>query len=154
MAGIVAWLTLNAFAYLAAPIFGLSFGPVAQFFGSLLLPNALISTQTWVGRAMFLAAALGWSLLYRRIGNNLPGTGWVQGLVFGIGIWIATAILLPLIGAVHPLSGLFGTIPGMSDPGLFGFGFAGSAGVTLSVVSHLVFGATLGVLVGSRVRTG
>lgn len=147
-AAVVAWLALNAFSYAAAPLFGISFGLVGAFFGSLLFPGSSPVTQVWVGRALFLVAAVIWSVVYRRVQPLLGGPGWFRGLVFGAAVWVVTGLLLPLLGAVHPLgANAFGAAAaGVAYPGWFGVGFDGGAGVALSVLAHLVFGMTLGVL--------
>lgn len=125
--GVVAWLALNAFVYVAAPLFGISIDFVGRFFGSLLVPRAAHVTQLWVGRALFLAAAIGWTALYRWVRTVFSGPGWLRGLLFGTAIWFVTALVLPLFGAVHALSGsAFGGFAGQGGiafPGFFGFGF-------------------------------
>lgn len=147
VAGVVAWLALNAFAYLAAPLFGLSFGEVGRFFGSLLLPGVSAAGQLWTGRALFLLAALVWAFVYRWARPSLSGPAWLRGFVFGSAIWVVSGLLLPLLGAVHPLSGSFTAgAGGGTFPGLFGLGFDGGAGVVLSLLSHQVFGVTVGLL--------
>lgn len=147
--GVVAWLALNAFVYFVAPLFGLSVGLVGRFFGSLLFPSAGTVTQVWIGRALLLGAALGWSVLYRRTGMNVTGPGWLRGLVFGTGIWVASALVLPLIGALHRV---YGSVSGVPFPGLFGVGFDGGAGVVLAVLAHAVFGMTLGAVTNAQAR--
>lgn len=152
--GVVAWLALNAFVYAAAPLFGISIDLAGRFFGSLLFPRAGDALQLWAGRALFLGAAIGWSFLYRWARTVLAGPGWLRGLLFGTAIWFVSALVLPLFGAVHPLSGsAFGPVVGQGSvafPGFLGLGFDGGAGVALSLLSHQVFGVTLGALMGGR----
>jgi hypothetical protein len=152
--GIVAWLALNAFTYAFAPLFGISFGTVSRFFGSILFPGSAAAVQAWAGRALFLGAAIGWSLVYRWARVYLSGPGWLRGLVFGTGVWVTSALVLPLFGAMHPLNGGgFPTAPspgGVPYPCFFGLGFDGGAGVALSLIGHQVFGATLGAVSGRR----
>lgn len=154
VAGAGAWLALNAFAYAAAPLFGISFGLTAGFFGSLLFPSIGTTVQLWIGRVVFFAAALGWSLVYRWAGRYLPGKGWFRGLLFGTGIWLISALALPLIGAIHPnIDSVFPPALGAVRspfPGLLGLGFAGVSGIVLSVLAHQVYGVTLGILTDIR----
>lgn len=155
LAGAAAWLVLNATVYILAPVLGVSLDQVARFFGSLLAPGAATTAQMWVGRAVLLAAAIGWSLLYPSAAQHLPGAGWLRGVVYGAGIWLVTALALPLIGAIHPNPGAFPPVPGAAGvafPGFLGVGFAGTSGLILSILAHLAFGATLGVLLGMRER--
>lgn len=153
-AGAAAWLALNAFAYIAAPLFGVSFGVTARFFGGFLLPGAAAGATALpsVGRIVFFGAALLWSLVYRGVVHYLPGPGWVRGLAFGAAIWLVSGLLLPLFGAIHPnLTAVLppGSAAGQASfPGLFGLGFAGASGVALSVLAHAVYGGTLGAIAG------
>lgn len=148
--GLAAWLVLNVTAYVAAWLMGIPVSPAARFLGSFLFPGAGEAVQLWTGRALFLAAALGWSLFYPRAARHLPGPGWLRGAIFGAGIWLVTGLVLPLIGAVHPGAGrLFAADPataGLPFPGLLGIGFAGIPGIVLSVLAHQAFGITLGAL--------
>lgn len=149
-AGTAAWVALNVFAYVAAPVLGVSFGLTGRFFGSFVLPAAGAAVQLWVGRIIFFAAALGWAFVYRWVVYYLSGTGWLRGLTFGAGIWLVSGLVLPLVSAVHP--GIENVLPsGMSRasfPGLLGIGFDGLSGIALSVTAHLVYGATLGAVIG------
>lgn len=123
-AGAAAWLALNAFVYIAAPLLGLSMGPVASFFGGLLLPASASPAQAWAGRVVLLLAALGWSLLYRVVGPHLPRPAWVRGVLYGAFIWLASVLVLPLIG----------------------FRLGRAAALALSALAHGVFGVTLAAI--------
>lgn len=146
VAGVAAWLVLNAFAYSVAPLFGVSFGSTADFFGSFVLPGAATPMRLWAGRAVFLVAALGWSLVYRGVGRYLPGGSWFRGLLFGAGIWLVSALLLPLFVVIHPAGGR------IDYPGLMGLGWRGASGVALSVLAHIAFGMTLGAVTSIQER--
>jgi len=155
LAGAAAWLVLNAVVYLLAPLLDVSPGTVARFFGSLVVPGAAATVQLWTGRAVVLGAALGWSLLYPAAARHLPGQGWLQGIVYGTGIWLLSALTLPLLGALHPSPGALPPAPaaaGVAFPGLLGLGFAGAAGLILSILAHQAFGATLGMLLAMQER--
>lgn len=148
--GGAAWLALNVTVYALARLLNVPVGEAGRFLGSFLFPDSASTAQLWAGRAVFLAAALGWSLLYPAVAVHLPGPGWFRGAVFGAGIWLVSTLILPLVGAFHPGVGqLFSSgsgSMGIPFPGLFGLGFAGSAGVALSVLAHQAFGITLGTL--------
>src|SRR5690625_5671810 len=96
VAGTVGWVALNVFAYIVAPVLGVSFGRSGVFFGSLLVPGAVAGTQIWVGRIVFFAAAVGWAFLYRSLADRLSGPGWLRGVMFGVGIWVVSGLMLPV----------------------------------------------------------
>lgn len=144
LAGGVAWLALNALVYAAAPLLGVSRGAVAPFFGALLLPTADAGAQARVGRVLLLAAAVVWGLLYARVEPGLPGRRLLRGLLFGALVWLGTALILPLLGALHPVATA-------AQPGFLGLAWQGTRGVVLSILAHLAFGAALAALV--RVQT-
>lgn len=151
-AAVAAWVALNVFAYVAAPLLGVSFGATGRFFGSFLFPAAAPAMQVLIGRIIFFGAALGWGLVYRHIVHFLSGPGWLRGLTFGAGVWVISGLLLPVLAAVHP--GIYTVLPAdmvrSSYPGLFGIGFAGLSGVVLSVLAHLVYGVTLGSVINVK----
>lgn len=129
LAGAAAWLALNVVVHALAPMLGLSTGIVAGSVGSPFSPAAAGQAQVWIGRAVLFGVALGWSLLFYRIRSEIPGDGWWQGLAFGTGIWLVSALVLPLLG-------------------VFALGFAGVQGIVLSVLAHQVFGVTLSMVSG------
>lgn len=147
IAGVAAWGVLNVFAYAAAPLFGITFGTTAPFFGSFLFPGASATARIWIGRALFFGAAVGWSFVYRRLGGSLPGTDYVRGFLFGTAIWVASALLLPIFGALHPAGGT------IHQPGLFGLDWRGTSGLVLSVLAHQVYGITLGIVTAMQAGT-
>lgn len=148
--GIAGWLALNVFLRAAAPLFGLSFAVTANFFGSFLLPRAGGKVQMAMGMALYLAAVVGWSFAYRQLRPRLPGTGWVQGLLFGTGAWFVIALLLPVLGWLHPagVQRIFlGPGPlGLPYPGFLSLGFAGVSGLALALLAHQVLGITLALV--------
>jgi len=145
LAGAVAWLALNALVYTAAPLLSVSLGTVAPFFGALLLPTADAGAQSRVGRAVLLAAAVVWGLMYARVEPRLPGRGFLRGLLFGALVWLGTALVLPVLGALHP-------VETAAQPGFLGFAWQGTRGVVLSILAHLGFGAALAALLHVQTR--
>lgn len=149
-AGFLAWLGMVALWYALGPALGIRLGGIAGFTGSLLTGRPGLASE-WVGRAVLLAVALGWGLLYRPVRELLVGPEWTRGMVYGLAIWLVTGlVLLPLLDAVHPLRGA----PGVGTAGAFGLGFAGLPGAMVSLLGHGLFGLTLGLYVGSRARAG
>lgn len=148
--GVAGWLALNVFLRVAAPLLGLSFNVTANFFGSFVLPRASSMVQMVMGLALYLAAAIGWSFAFRQIYERLPGSGWVRGLLFGTGAWFVTALLLLVLGWLHPAGvswvALGPGAMGLPYPGFMSLGFADLAGLALALLAHQVLGVTFGLL--------
>lgn len=145
---VLGWLALVAFVYAASPFFGIRPGSIAGFLGSLVTGRTGPATE-WVGRGVLLAVALAWGALYRFVRPSLPGPEWARGLVYGLGLWLVSgAVLLPVLGVLHPVAGA----GGVERPGLLGFGFGGLPGVLMSILAHAVFGLVLGLFTAARLR--
>lgn len=150
LAGVVAWLAMVAYWYAVGPSAGIRLGGISAYAGSLLTGRPGGFVTEWAGRALLLAVAAAWGLAYRGVRGALVGAEWARGLVYGVGVWLASGLVLfPLLDAVHPLAGA----AGVGRAGLFGFGFAGPGGAVLSLAGHALFGLTLGLYVDARLRS-
>lgn len=149
MGAAAGWVALLAFIYAASPLFGVRVGGIAGFVGSLITGRTGPAAE-WIGRFALLVVALIWGLGYAAVRRAFIGPEWARGLFYGLIVWLFSGVvLLPVMGALHPLAGT----PGVERPGFFGVGFGGLAGVTLSLVSHAVFGLTLGLVSALRLRS-
>lgn len=145
LGGLVAWLAMVAFWYAVGPLVGIRLGGIASLTGSLLTGRPAGLATEWAGRALLLLVAAGWGLLYRAVRPALVGPEWSRGLVYGIGVWLLSGlVLLPLLDAIHPAA------PERAGP--FGLGLAGLPGAALSLLGHALFGLTLGLYVGTRIH--
>jgi hypothetical protein len=85
----------------------------------------------------FFVGTVLWGIAYAAVQAALAGSPTVRGMSFGVAAWLLMmAIVMPLAGA-----GLFGTRLGIEAP-------------VLTLVMHLVFGATLGVVYVRKRITG
>ena len=77
----------------------------------------------------FFIGTVMWGIAYAILQSKLPGGPVARGMIFGIGAWLLMMVLaMPLAGA-----GFFGLALGMGAP-------------VATLMLHLVFGATLGVV--------
>ena len=77
----------------------------------------------------FFIGTVMWGIAYAILQSKLPGGPAARGMIFGIGAWLLMMVLvMPLAGA-----GFFGLALGMGAP-------------VATLMLHLVFGATLGVV--------
>lgn len=146
LGALAGWLALEAYTALLGPPLG--FTPdLASLLGTLLLPAASRAATLWAGRVALLVVALLWGVVYTRVYGSLPGAGWARGALFGAGVWlVASTLLLPLLGALHPLVRAGQQV----DPGLLGLGLGGARALLFSLGEHLLFGAILGAVAGPR----
>ncbi len=145
-AALAGWLVLEAVVWGLGTAMGLRVGSLAQDVALLLgLPRGTFSA-VFTGRILLLAISLGWGLLYGAIADRLPGSGWVRGAIFGLGVWFVSAlalfpILTQMVQAAH----------GVAVPGLLGRALGrSSAVIPLSLLAHLGYGITLGSLARAR----
>ncbi|MBL6853080.1 MAG: hypothetical protein ISS15_06825 [Alphaproteobacteria bacterium] len=96
------------------------------------------STNLLIGWAMhFMIGTVIWGGLFGLFQNWLPGgTPLVRGIAFGIGAWLLMmAMVMPMTGA-----GFFGLKFGMAAP-------------VITLMLHVVFGATMGLLFRAQQAT-
>lgn len=82
----------------------------------------------------FMIGGIVWGGLFALLQDRIPGGSTiVRGIVFGIGAWLMMMIVvMPMAGA-----------------GLFGMNF-GMAAPVMTLLLHIIFGATLGAVYGWR----
>jgi len=101
-----------------------------------------------LGWVVFFLGGVIWALVYAcYVYPRLPFPGWLQGLIYGVGVFLVTSLILfPLLSEVHPLvrSGQ------MEAPGAFGIGLAGHGIVLANLFAHSLFGLFLGVVYQRR----
>ncbi|MFN0072982.1 MAG: hypothetical protein ACKVVP_15970 [Chloroflexota bacterium] len=102
-----------------------------------LTHNALLDTagsSLYLAGVFHLLVGVGVALLYGfAVEPRLSGPGWRSGLVFALGPWLCSVlIILPLVGA-----------------GVFGIGLsAGPLPALGNLVLHVIYGVTLGTIYG------
>lgn len=82
----------------------------------------------------FMIGSIVWGGLFALLHDRIPGGSTiVRGIVFGIGAWLMMmVVVMPMAGA-----------------GLFGMNF-GMAAPVMTLLLHIIFGATLGAVYGLR----
>ena len=82
----------------------------------------------------FMIGSIVWGGLFALLHDSIPGGSTImRGIVFGIGAWLMMmVVVMPMAGA-----------------GLFGMNF-GMAAPVMTLMLHIIFGATLGVVYGWR----
>lgn len=82
----------------------------------------------------FMIGSIVWGGLFALLHDRIPGGSTiVRGIVFGIGAWLMMmVVVMPMAGA-----------------GLFGMNF-GMAAPVMTLLLHIIFGATLGAVYGWR----
>lgn len=136
LGGLVGMLLFSALLHLT-PVFGFPLIDFAALIGGVFTANPQVAF--WIGFLIFFltgvfifAPLLGffWPLLPgRRIGF---GGAIIKGLLWGILLWVASGLLMPLVGAINRLAEI-------ENPGFFVLG-NGLIGALWFLVAHLVFG--------------
>ena len=129
IAGAIATIAMTGMAYFVAPMMLGHPMDIAQMLARFLEVN-------WTtGMLMHLTNGIVvFPLIYLILANRLLlGAPWLKGLLLGLGLWLVLeAVMLPMIGA-----GFFNTNGG------------GLKAVMAALVAHLVYGATLGSVIGN-----
>ena len=92
-----------------------------------------------LGFLIHLIAGGIFGILYGFVMENLGRTGWSVGVGIAVVHSVLSGLMLPLIGAMHPLVRT-GRMPA---PGLFASALGGT-GVVVFIALHLLFGAIVG----------
>jgi hypothetical protein len=103
-----------------------------------------------LGVALHLAAGQGFALLYALAFWRLGRSGMLLGATFGLVHGLAAlTLIVPFIPALHPRMSSERSGPEvdtmLEPPGLFGLNF-GTPTPVVTLIAHVVFGITLGVL--------
>jgi len=139
-AGAAGAAAVTAFMYASRWLAGVPLGSAVRWLGAILGLEGTAGAAA--GGAVLVAMAFVWALLYARIGHRLPGEGVVQGVAYGVGVWLLSTVLLwPALALVHPFS---------VTPGLFALGLAGAKGSVASMLAHGAYGAVIVRMLGSR----
>lgn len=102
--------------------------------------TSTIGLAAWMlGLYMHLVAGAVFGVLYAEIMEHLGRAGWAVGLGIGGLHALLAGLILPLLGAIHPLVQT-GTL---APPGLLGSGMGAGGGI-LFILLHLMFGAIVG----------
>lgn len=136
LGGLVGMLLLTALLHLA-PAFGLPLIDVPRLIGGLFTtdPTAALWIGFWI---YFLLGVVLFGPLMGVFWHSLPGpdvgfTGALpKGIVWGVVLWLATGVLLPLFGVLNRL-------PALPNPGFFALQLGVAAAVFL-LVGYVLFG--------------
>jgi hypothetical protein len=104
-----------------------------------------------IGVLMHLAAGQGFALLYAVAFWTLGRSGVLLGAAFGLLHGLAAlTLIIPFLPGIHPRMSSERSGPEidavLEPPGLFGLNFGGPTPI-VTLVAHVLFGITLGVLV-------
>ncbi len=142
LGGAVAVLLLSALLFLS-PVFGFPFVDFPRVMGGIFTADP--EGAFWLGFTIFFVGGwlvfpfllvAAWSLLP---GENEGFIGaLVKGLLFGLGLWVFSGLVLPLAGWLNQLDGL-------ENPGFFALG-AGVLGALGVLLGHLAYGAALALI--------
>lgn len=144
LGGTVGTLLLAAALHLA-PLAGAPLVDLPSLIGALFAGSAAVAF--WLGWAIFfllgawllpLSLAFSWPVLPGRHDGVLAGVG--KGILWALGLWVVTGILIPALGALAQ-------VEGMADPGFFALGLGwGAFGALLA--GFLAYGLAAGALLG------
>jgi len=113
----------------------------------LLLGSLVTSTlgfgPWFLGLGIHFMIGAGFGMVYAALMETFNKSGWRAGLAIACVHVLAAGLILPLIGAAHPLVRT-GLLP---SPGPFASGMGGAA-VVLFVLLHLLYGVIVGACYG------
>lgn len=127
-AGFVATTVLSVFMVMKQMM-----GMMPQLDVVTMLTTMTGASSPLVGWGMhFMIGSIFWGGLFAAFQDHLPGSSvTLRGVIFGIGAWLLMMVMvMPMAGA-----------------GLFGLGL-GIAAPIMTLMLHMVFGATLGAVYG------
>lgn len=148
LGGTVATLLLSALIYLA-PAFGFPFIDFPRLVGGLFTGDPDVAF--WLGYCLFFwAGVFVFPILFVRLWPALPGPhvgfggALVKGMLWGLILWIAAGLLLPLLGALNQLDDQQPVAGGLRA-GFFALnaGWLGAVGVLLG---HVAYGIALALV--------
>ncbi|AJY27142.1 putative membrane protein (plasmid) [Burkholderia thailandensis 34] len=98
-----------------------------------MISHMLGMSTPLVGWVMHFMIGIVWGIAFALTSRMFPGAFWLKGMLFAVAPWlIMMVIMMPMAGA-----------------GLFGLGL-GMAAPVMTLMLHLVFGAVLGAVYGTR----
>ena len=140
--GALGFLLWDAFA----PTLGLPRLDLPALLGALFAGEAATLSSLGVVMHLAVGAALALFYVYGDVGEFLPGPSWLQGMVYGVAVWVVTMVaLMPLIPYVDRVLGQ-GRAP---TPGFFML-TVGIWAPLQALIAHLIFGAIMGLIAGRR----
>lgn len=149
LGGLVATILHTALLYLA-PALGLPAIDLPRLMGGLFTADA--GTALGVGAAVFLLnGILVLPLPFAIYWKSLPGDdiefrgALLKGLVTGLALWLASGVLLPVLGALNQVRGFDATSPGPLALG------EGAIGAAWFLLAQVVYGLSF-ALVGAMTR--
>ncbi len=146
--GFVATVLLTGIV-VVAQLLGWTRMDMPMMLGTMFTPR--IERARAIGVLAHLAVGQGFALLYAvgfaRLGRSGIMLGALFGLVHGVG---ALTLIVPFLPGVHPRMAAERSgqeLTALEPPGLFALNF-GAATPVLTLVAHVAFGITLGILLG------
>lgn len=144
LSGFLATAAMTALMY-AAPMMGLPKMDIATMLGTMFLASP--GPAFWLGMMIhFMMGTLLFPAVYRFVLQPGGGSGTHLGALWGFILWgVANLMVMPMMGGIHPMvkSGM------MPAPGFLMLKLGVMAPVG-SLIGHLVYGALLGKLAGSK----
>jgi uncharacterized membrane protein YagU involved in acid resistance len=98
-----------------------------------MISHMLGMSTPLVGWVMHFMIGIVWGMAFALTSRMFPGAFWLKGMLFSVAPWlIMMFVMMPMAGA-----GVFGLDLGMAAP-------------VMTLMLHLVFGAVLGAVYGTR----
>ena len=149
-AGLAGTAVMTAVAYAAPPLFGMKPLTLPTMMGSMFLPHNsggafLLGMGIHFTTGVLLTAVFAGLL---RAAHRQSNVG--AGMAFGGVLWVISGSIMPFLMALHPLVRA-GYMP---NPGFFLHDLkpGGALPGLMDLLSHLVFGAVIGLLYKNRVQ--
>ncbi len=132
LGGLVGTILMTLMMYFVAPMMMGRPMDIAAMLGSMMGNNWMLGMMAHLVNGIVIFPLIYVFLLYK----FLPGAPWLKGAVWGVVLWLlAQVVVMPMMGG-----------------GLFSSQMGGMIAVMGSLMSHLVYGATLGGLAGAPTR--
>lgn len=118
---------------------GLSTLNLELFLGSMV--TSTLGFGPWaLGLGIHLVIGAGFGVVYAALMETFERSGFRTGMLIGAGHAVLAGMILPLLGAAHPLV----RAGGLPAPGPFATGMGDGTAAMLFVLVHLLYGAIVG----------
>ncbi len=132
LGGLVGTILMTLMMYFVAPMMMGRPMDIAAMLGSMMGNNWMMGMMVHFVNGSVIFPLIYVFLLYKL----LPGAPWLRGILWGAVLWLlAQVVVMPMMGG-----------------GLFSSQMGGMIAVMGSLMSHLVYGATLGGIAGAPTR--
>lgn len=139
VAGLLSSAAAGLFLVFLAPTLGLVKVDFPYLLGRLWYPEGKLTLVG--GWGLFLLGGVFWAFIYASyLHDRLPGPGWLQGCIYGVGLFLLTSLLVFPLMSLHPLV----REQKLLAPGFFGLGLSGWKAALSNFLGHCLYGLLLG----------